>query len=107
MQTIVSSSMFNRIGKRLRERHEEMRNTRKVRLTTIRHDIDRVVREEAAFTSKLVKELFPLEIEVKEGFFDNMPIKVKAKDGLVDMFNSDDAKSAAKEDDTELAPTLD
>lgn len=108
MYTVMSgSSMFQRVEKRLRERHEEMRNMRKVRLATIRHDIERVMRDEAAFTKKVVKDLFPLEIEVKDGAFDNLPIKVKAKDGFVDMFKEQPKSAESKEDETELAPTLD
>ena len=108
MYTVVSaSSMFQRIEKRLRDRHEEMKTMRKMRLSTIRHDIDRVVREEAAFTRKLVKDLIPLEVNVKEGFLDNMPIRIKPKDGFVDMFKDDKVPHDKKDGETDLAPTLD
>lgn len=104
--TIVSSStppVWQRIEQRLKERHADITTIRNKRMNTIKKDFDRVYKDEVAFTKSLIKDNFPLEIEVDENYFNNFPIRIRPKKPLTDLFN--DAEIV--EDDNEMAEPLD
>lgn len=99
---VISSNtppLWQRVEQRLKERHAEISKIQQKRFNTIKKDFDRIYNDEVTFTKNLIKDNFPLEIEVDEEYFNKFPVRIRPKKPLDDLINEED-------DSTELAAPL-
>ena len=105
-----TSKMFKTFENKFNQWHRDVKLRRKTKLTTIRHDMERVVKEELDFTKQLLKDISPIKIEVDKEFIEKFPIKITVNKSMrvenqVD--DDDDVDSETSTEEDSLAETLD